>query len=366
MSVRWLSLIGVFVAAMTGIALDRMFGAGMLGYCVGCLAAAVVVYLLNRDIAGVVAAALFALFAVVASVVAVVQQFHAIGWGTALVIDVPVAVAVAFALWFAVFGRHRRAAARLCRQAADGLGWRYRKPDAELLRRVRLAFPGVRDRVRTLYAASEGTFDGPVLTFVTGRTVPQAWLVRLPFALPRLVVRPGDRSSGGASPVSVSGGEPELRATLLTPAVVDATLAGRLTGWGVERDDLVVVFDRVDGPQTVQRDAAHVASLVQALPLDALRPHAIDPDAVPDPKQWAVQIENRRFAQRAVTGLAAGLAALVGSCGFYNVRIPSHAHGSVIMLWIGGGLLLLGALLWVAVPRQPSRADAEAHATTGG
>src|SRR5439155_27346823 len=98
-------------------------------------------------------------------------------------------------------------------------------------------------------------------------------------------------SSTGAGPVKAGGGEPELRDVLLTPAVVEATVAGHVTGWGIERNDLVVVFDRTGSPQAVQRDAGHVVNLVQALPLAALRPHAIDPDAVPDPKQWAEQIE---------------------------------------------------------------------------
>lgn len=76
-----------------------------------------------------------------------------------------------------------------------------------------------------------------------------------------------------------------------------------------------------------------------------LRPYAIDPDRVPDPKQWAEQVQNRRVVQRGAAGVGVALAALVGSCGFYNVRIPSHEQGSVIMLWIGGGLILLAALL---------------------
>src|SRR5206468_8523997 len=96
--IRWLSLVGVLVAAITGIVLDRLFGAGLVGYCVGCLAAAAVVYLLDRDVAGISAAVVFALFAVVAFVVVVVQQFRAAGWGTALAIDVPVVAVAAFAL----------------------------------------------------------------------------------------------------------------------------------------------------------------------------------------------------------------------------------------------------------------------------
>src|SRR5213078_4181439 len=114
----------------------------------------------------------FGLIALGVFVAVVVQQFRALGWVPALAIDLVVVVAVGFAFWFLVFGRHRVAAARLCRRAAQGSDWRYRKPDGALLRRVRLSFPAVRDRVRALYRVVEGTVNGLPLTFVTSRAVP--------------------------------------------------------------------------------------------------------------------------------------------------------------------------------------------------
>ncbi len=364
-SIKFLTLIGVFTAVLIAVTLDRLFGAGLSGVVIGCLVAAVVVLLLDRDVNGLAGAVVFGGGALAAVVALVVQQVHSLGWGKALAIDSAVVVLAAFALWFAIFGRHRMAAARLCRRAAQGLGWRYRKPDTDLLRRARLAFPTVPGRVRTLYAAADGTVDGFGLTFVTGRVAPQAWLARLPFGLPQVLVRPGGRAPDGTPLVESMGGDTAFRDALLTPAVVGATVAGDVTMWRIERDDVVVVFRRADGSEAIQHHAAHVARLVRSLPLAELRAHAIDPDSVPDPKQWAERVENRRVGQRLAAGIGAGLAALVMCCGFYNVRIPSHARGSIIMLWIGGGLILLATLLWFAVPRDPSRADRKARTTAG-
>ncbi len=267
MGIRWLSLIGIFVAVLTGMALEWLFGAGLIGYTIGLLAAAVVVFLLGRDdVVGISAAVVFVLFAMVVFATAVVRQFRAVGLGTALAIDAPIVAVAAFALWFAFFGRPRWAAVRLCRRAAQSLGWRYRKPDADLLRRVRLAFPTVRDRVRTLYGAVEGSVDGIALTFVTGSTPAQLWLARLPFGLPRISVARPSREPHGAASVESSGGKPAFREALLMPTVVDAMVAGDVAGWRLERDDLVVVLHRANDSAAVGHGAARVASLVRAVP----------------------------------------------------------------------------------------------------
>src|SRR5205814_3701782 len=120
-----------------------------------------------------------------------------------------------------------------------------------------------------------GTVDGVALTFVTGRTVPQAWLARLPFGLPQVAVGPRSRDGQGGAQMEASSAEPALREVLLTPAVVDATAAADLISWRIERDDLVAVFGKAFEAQQIGHDAAHVAGLVRALPLTELRRHEI-------------------------------------------------------------------------------------------
>jgi hypothetical protein len=358
--VRLLALLGMVVAALSFAALQRLFGVGLVGLLIGCLVAAVVVVIVDRHENGPFVGAVYVLFAVAIFVAMIVNQFKALGWGYALAIDVPVVLLVVLSTWYVSFGRQRIAAARLARRSAEALGWRYRKPDADLLRRARLTFPTIRNRVRTLYCAVEGTLDGVPLTLVSGRAVPQAWLVRLPFALPQVTAHVAD----GRASIGSSGGEPAYRRLLIAPAVVDAALAAGATEWRVERDDLVVVLRGAAGPDAVRRDAAQVARLVRALPLTDLHEYAIDPNTVPDPEQWTQRLRHRRHNQRMTAVVAAIVAVLLVVCGLSNVGTPSHTRGAVIMLWVSGGLGLLGALLWYAVPRVPAVPRRQARPTT--
>lgn len=358
MPVKFLVVIGVFIAAMVSILLDRAFGgAGFVGIGVGCVAAAVVLVLIARNGNGPEAALVFGLLAVAAFAAAVVGQFRSLGWATALAIDVPVLAVIVLAVWYTAFGRHRLAAQRLCRRTAQAAGWRYRKPDADLLRRVRLAFPAVRNRLRTLHAAVDGVVDGVAVTFVTGRTVPQTWLIRLPFALPSAKA---DRAGG----VESDGGQ-AYRGALLTPAVADATGAGTATQWRIERDDLVVVFGPSAAPEALQRDAAQVARLAHALPLTDLRRYEINLATVPDPAEWTVRATNRRSNLRVSAGLAIALAVVLLVCGLTNVGTPSHRAASVVMLCVSSGLILFGVLTLFTVPRTTAAKGRPARPTGG-
>jgi hypothetical protein len=339
MGTRLLVLIGMITVALTIGALQSI---GFFSVVIGCLVAAVVTLLIDRNGNGPSVAITWVVLGVVAFVAVIVRQFRAMGWVTSLAIDLPVFALVVFAAWYLMAGRYSIAAARLGRGTARGLGWQYRKPDADLLRRVRLAFPKVPDRTGALWAAVDGNLDGVPMTFVGGRRTPQAWLVKLPFALPQITVRANDQELGG---------EPSYGQAMRTDAVARAMRETGVTEWRIERDDLVVVLPAAARADIVGRDAGRVATLARALPLTEVRGYAIDPRSLPDPRQWTEVQQARRHDRLMVAGVTVVLAVLVLTCGLVNVGQANHRALATVMLWVAGGMALLGALLWFSAPR---------------
>jgi hypothetical protein len=338
---------GLVTIGIVSFGYERLVGEFYVGLFLGCVLATVVVYLASAEDEKVASAVVFGLMAAAALVTLVVRQFRVLGWPAAVAIDVAVVAVAGVAIWYMAFGRRRIADARLLRGAAARLGWRSRPVDAELLRRVRVLYPRARNRPRALHHAIEGTVDGVPVTLVTGRSVEQAWLFRLPFGLPPLEVIGPD---GGRN----NPAHPELDRALVTPAVYAAARAAQVVDCRVARDDMVVRFRAAADPDAVAGDAHRVAGVVSAMPLEAARPYAVDPATVADPAYWrqAAQLHRVRVRTAAIMAVAFGL--IVLACGGWNVRIPGHEAGSYIMFGTGGGLIVFGALAWLVRGRAPA------------
>ena len=340
MGTRLLVLIGMFTVALTIGALQSL---GFFSVVIGCLVAAGVTLLIDRNHNGPSVAVTWVVLSVAAFVAVIVRQFRAMGAFTSLAIDLPVFALLVLVAWYLTVGRYSIPAARLGRGAARSLGWRYRRPDADLLRRVRLAFPKVPNRRGALWSAVEGSADGVPMTFVGGRRTPQAWLVKLPFALPGITVRLDDREP--------RDGEGSYGEAMRTDTVARAMRETGVSEWRIERDDLVVVLPTAARPDVVGRDAARVATLARALPLTEVRGYAIDPASVPEPYQWTEVDQARRHNRLMVSGLTIVVALLVLTCGLVNVGEADHRAVATIMLWVAGGMAVLGVLLWFSAPR---------------
>jgi len=348
MGTRLLILIGMIVVALTIGALQSI---GFFAVVIGCLVAAAVTLLIDRNGNGPAVAVTWVVLSVAAFIAVIVRQFRAMGWVTSLAIDLPVFALLVCTAWYLMAGRYSIAAGKLGRGAARGLGWQYRRPDADLLRRVRLAFPAVPNRLGALWHAVEGNADGVPMTFVGGRRTPQAWLVKLPFALPQISVGPNQREPGGRPWINARDVEASYGEAMRTDAVVRAMRETGVAEWRIERDDLVVVLPAAASPDAVGRDAARVATFARALPLTDVRGYAIDPRSVPDPRQWAEIDQARRHNRLMGAGATVVLAALVLTCGLVNVGEADHRAIATVMLWVAGGMAVLGGLLWFSAPR---------------
>jgi len=351
---RLLVLIGVFVGVLVSVPLHRL---GLLAGAVGFLVAAGVVLLVNRDDDGPAVAAACTVVAACFGVGAVVREFRTVGWATALAIDIPVLAAIVVAVWWWAFGRQRAAAVRALRSASESLGWRYRRPDRRLLRRVQVLFPNTHNRVRALYGAIDNRIDQLPVTFVARRSGPPVWLVGLPFAVPSAVVRL-EANGSWVKGEDLPPGYPQA----LTASAVEAAMAeAGVRQFRVERYDLVVQLPPAADPDVVRRDAARVTALAGALPLDELRRYAADPATMP--KDWVTAQAARRSNRRASSIGLIGVAALVLTCGLMNIGDAVHALAAWIMIGTATGLVILGVGLWFAVPptpaERPVRADPE-------
>jgi hypothetical protein len=341
------ALIAVFIVAVVGIGFDRILGADTdyIGLFVGCVFAAVVTGIVAED--GGAFALLFGLFAVASLVAEVVRQFRTIGWAAASGIDLAVVLVAWVIGWYLLFERHRRAARRLLARTSPALAWQVRSPDRDVLRRVRQAYPEVRDRTRTLYATADTTVDGVPLTLVSGRRADQVWLSRLPVSLPQVMLRQP------AQDVDL-GVHPAAERALRTPEVAAMADGPHILDCRIERDDLVVRFPAAKDAAQLADDARTVAALARALPIDAARPYSVEPALLPDPlPQRAQRAKAARQANVRVTaGTTMIFAALAIICGGWNVSYPGHRTGSYVLIAVGLSAIGLAGLAWIAFGRR--------------